>query len=69
MTNYSIPTATHKLNDSSMWYHLIKVKQCTCRADALRLENGLHTRFLEDNWVDDEPLCIVILVFYELCNK
>jgi hypothetical protein len=62
----SIHTVTHKLHDSPMWSDLLKIKDIYLKGRYIKIENGQKTRFWEDIWLFDRPLCLLIPELYAL---
>jgi hypothetical protein len=65
----SIHTVSHKLHDSPIWYDLLKVKGIYLEGRIVKIENGKKTRFWEDSWLFDKPLCSLIPELFILCKK
>jgi len=65
----SIHTVSHKLHDSPIWYDLLKVKGIYLEGRIVKIENGKKTRFWEDSWLFDKPLCSLIPELFILCKQ
>jgi hypothetical protein len=65
----SIHIVSHKLHDSPIWYDLLKVKEIYLKGRIVRIENGMKTRFWEDNWLFDKLLCTLIPELCILCEQ
>jgi hypothetical protein len=48
LSKSSIHNVNHKLNDSPIWYDLLKIKDVYLKGRAINIENGECTRFWED---------------------
>lgn len=44
----------------TIWYDLLNVKEIYTRGRIIKIENGRKTRFWEDSWLFDRPLCYLI---------
>jgi hypothetical protein len=52
-----------------MWYDLLKVRDVYLKGRTVKIENGKSTRFWEDCWVFDRPLCLLTPELYTLCEQ
>jgi len=64
----NIYSGSHKLNDSSIWYDLLKIKDVYLLGRDLCIKNGCQTRFWKDKWLYPQPLCISDPILFELCE-
>lgn len=69
LKNKSIHDVGHKLNDSPMWYDLLKVKNIYLQGRSISSKNGELTRFWMNPWVYKEPLYLSHPVLFELCEN
>lgn len=54
--------------DSPIWHDILKVKDFYLMGRQVRIKNGDKTRFWEDKWLSDIPLCNVAPNLYEICE-
>lgn len=59
----------HRLNDSPIWYDLLKIKNIYLQGRGLSIGNGNLTRFWLDKWLYDKPLNEICPVLFELCEN
>jgi len=59
----------HRLNDSSIWTDLLKVKQFYLKGRTIHTKNGKNTLFWLDSWLDNKPLSVVHSVLFDLCSN
>jgi hypothetical protein len=64
LNNKSIHEVGHKINDSPMWYELLKVKSIYLQGRGVTFRRENLTRFWLDPWVYKEPLYLSA----PLCN-
>lgn len=69
LSRTNIHNVSHKLNDSLIWADLLKIKPIYLQGRCVKIGNGAQTRFWEDNWLSDSPLCSLIPVLYVLCEQ
>lgn len=69
MKKNNIQNVSHKLNDSAMWYDLLKVKEFYLQNRYVLTKKGDKTRFWLDPWIYTEPVCVVSPVLFLLCEK
>jgi hypothetical protein len=69
LRNNSIHDVCHKLNDSQMWYDLLKIKSIYLQGRNVSIKNGESVRFWWDNWLYDLPLKEVAPVLFELSEN
>lgn len=66
LRNSSIHEVGHKLNDSQMWYDLLKFKDVYLQGRTVSIKNGENVRFWLDPWLYEEPLKDIAPILYKL---
>jgi len=61
-------SVSRRLNDSSVWCDLLKVKEIYLMGREVCTKNGNLTRFWKDRWLYQQPLCITDPELFELCE-
>jgi hypothetical protein len=69
MKDQTIHDVMHKLNDSSIWSDLLKVKDIYLQGRSIVVSNGEQTRFWLDPWVYNSPICDIAPMLFELCEN
>jgi hypothetical protein len=69
MKHQTIHDVKQQLNDSPMWYDLLKVKNIYPQGRGLSIGNGSLTRFWLDPWSYNEPIAVIVPVLCELCEN
>jgi hypothetical protein len=69
MKHQTIHDVKHKLNDSPMWYDLLKIKNIYLQGRGVSTENGSLTRFWLDPWLYNEPIAVIVPILFELCEN
>lgn len=69
LRKYSIHDVKHRLDDSPMWYDLLKVKNIYLQGRGVILGKGDKTRFWLDPWAYDKPLDDMFPILFELCEN
>jgi hypothetical protein len=69
MRNKSIFEINHRLNDSPMWFDLLKVKDIYLQGRKMKIGNGESASFWFDTWLYNEPLCLTAPILFELCEN
>lgn len=71
MSKSDIHNVSHRLGDSHIWGDLLKVKHIYLQGMDIQINDGACTRFWEDKWLFNQPLCCLALapVLYTLCEQ
>lgn len=69
LQKHSIHDVKHRLNDSPLWFDLLKIKNIYLQGRGLVTGKGNLTRFWLDPWVYDKPLDEVAPILFELCKN
>lgn len=69
LRNDTIHSVAHKLNDSSVWYDMLKVKEIYLLGRTVWIRSGNITRFWKDAWLYQQPICEIAPVLFELCDQ
>ena len=56
MSKTGVSQLEKRPGDSHFWYGLMSVKDLLLQFGKFKVNNGQQTRFLEDMWIDQQPL-------------
>ena len=64
----SICTAKHRQTDSPIWSDLLKVRNIYIQGRRNKVKNGQKTLFWKDTWLYDQPLYMIYLDLFNMCE-
>ena len=64
----NIHYVSHNVGDSPVWHDLVKIKQFYMRGRQVAFKYVDKTRFQEDCWVNNQPLCDTAPDLYVICE-
>jgi hypothetical protein len=68
LKNKTLSHVSAKPTDSQFWKGLMSVKDDFFRRGVMKVENGQNTRFWEDTWLGNRPLCDQYPSMYRIVN-
>ena len=69
LKNHTISNVNRTLDDSPVWYDLLKVKHIYLRGREIKVKNGRDCAFWMDNWLDKKALYEISPALFTLCKN
>jgi hypothetical protein len=68
MHTKNVHKVSFSADDYHVWHDLLKVKNLYLMCRQVITKSGDKTRFWEDCWLDNQPLCRINPELYDICD-
>jgi hypothetical protein len=68
MYNKNVHKVSFSVHDSHVWHDLLKVKNFHQLGRQVITKSSDKTRFWEDSWLENQPLCHIFLNLFDICD-